>query len=46
MNALLAATHDDGHSNAVITDAAHDTITIQHSSQAQLLAHHSDFYFV
>jgi hypothetical protein len=44
MTALLAATHDDG--NAVITDAAHDTITIQHVTTAQLIAHQSDFHFV
>ncbi len=46
MTALLAATRDDGHGNAVITDAAHDTITLQHTTVAQLLAHQSDFHFV
>ncbi len=46
MTALLAATRDDGHGNAIITDAAHDTITIQHVTTAQLLAHQSDFHFV
>jgi serralysin len=46
MTALLAATHDDGHGNAVITDVAHDTITIQHVTTTQLLAHQSDFHFV
>jgi serralysin len=33
MDALLAATHDDAHGNAVITDAAH-TITLQHVTTA------------
>jgi hypothetical protein len=46
MTALLSATHDDGHGNAVITEAAHDTITIQNVTTAQLLAHQSDFHFV
>jgi serralysin len=46
MSALLAATHDDPQGNAVITDAAHDTSTIQHVTTAQLLAHQSDFHFV
>jgi hypothetical protein len=44
--ALLTATHDDGSGNAVITDAAHDTITLQHVTTAQLIAHQSDFHFV
>jgi len=44
--ALLAATHDDPTGNAVITDAAHDTITIQHVTTAQLLAHQSDLHIV
>ena len=46
MTALLAATHDDPHGNAVITDAAQDTITIQHVTTAQLLAHQADFHFI
>jgi serralysin len=46
MGTLLAATHDDGHGNAVIADAAHDTITLQNVTVAQLLAHQSDFHFV
>jgi serralysin len=46
VTALLAATHDDGFGNAVITDAAHDTITLQHVTTAQLIAHQSDFHFV
>jgi 20S proteasome alpha/beta subunit len=46
VTALLAATHDDPYGNAVITDAAHDTITIQHVTTAQLLAHQNDFHFV
>jgi hypothetical protein len=44
--AVLAATHDDGHGNAVITDDAHDTITVQHVTTAQLLAHQGDFHFL
>jgi serralysin len=46
INALLAATHDDSHGNAVITDSAHDTITIQNVTTAQLQARQSDFLFV
>jgi len=46
MATLLAATHDDGHGNTVITDAAHDAITLQHTTAAQLLSHQSDFHFV
>jgi hypothetical protein len=46
MTPLLAATHDDRHGNAVITDAAHDTITIQHVTTAQLLAHQGGFHLV
>jgi serralysin len=46
ITALLAATHDDASGNAVITDAAHDTITLQHVTTAQLLAHQNDFHFV
>ncbi len=46
VNALLAATHDDASGNAVITDAAHGTITIQHVTTAQLVAHQTDFHFV
>ena len=46
ITALLAATRDDAQGNAIVTDAAHDTITIQHVTAAQLLAHQSDFHFV
>jgi serralysin len=46
IGALSAATHDDSHGNAVITDAAHDTITLQNVTTAQLQAHQSDFLFV
>ncbi|WP_245334676.1 NF038122 family metalloprotease [Bradyrhizobium mercantei] len=46
LNALVAATHDDASGNAVITDAAHDTITLQHVTTAQLLAHQSSFQIV
>lgn len=46
VTAPLAAAHDDGSGNAVISDAAHDTITLQHVTAAQLIAHQSDFHFV
>ena len=46
IGALLAMTHDDAAGNAVVTDAAHDTITFQHVTIAQLLAHQGDFHFV
>ena len=46
ISALLAMTHDDAAGNAVVTDAAHDTITFQHVTTAQLLAHQGDFHFV
>ena len=46
LDALFAAIHDDAHGNAVITDAAHDTITIQNVTTAQLLAHQGDFHLV
>jgi hypothetical protein len=44
MTAVLAATHNDPHGNAAVLDAAHDMITIQNISAAQLLAHQSDFH--
>jgi aryl-phospho-beta-D-glucosidase BglC (GH1 family) len=43
LEALFAATHDF-HGSAVITDAAHDTITFENVTRAQLLAHQSDFH--
>jgi aryl-phospho-beta-D-glucosidase BglC (GH1 family)/20S proteasome alpha/beta subunit len=46
LNALTAAMHDDTHGNAVITDAAHDTITIENITTAQLFAHQGDFHIV
>jgi len=46
MTALLAAAHDDGHGSVIITDPAHDTMTIQHVTAAELLAHQNDFHFV
>ena len=46
INALFAAMHDDSHGNAVITDAAHDAITIQNVTTAQLQAHQGDFHLV
>ena len=46
VQALLAATQDDGHGNAVITADAHDSLTLQHVTVAQLQAHHSDFHII
>ncbi len=43
---LLAAIHDDASGNAVINDAAQDTISVLHVTTAQLLAHLTDFHFV
>ena len=43
LDSLFAATHDF-HGSAVITDAAHDTITLENVTTAQLLAHHGDFH--
>ncbi|CCD93651.1 conserved hypothetical protein [Bradyrhizobium sp. ORS 375] len=45
-SALQSAIHDDAAGNAVITDAALDTITIQHVSAAELLSHLSSFHLV
>jgi protocatechuate 3,4-dioxygenase beta subunit len=46
VTAALAATHNDGHGNAVITDAANDTLTIEHVTAAQLYAHQHDFHII
>jgi VCBS repeat-containing protein len=46
LQSVLAATHDDTSGNAVITDAAHDTITLKQVATAELLAHQSDFHFI
>jgi hypothetical protein len=46
IKALLAGTHDDSSGNVVMTDAAHDTITLKQVTTAQLLAHQNDFHFV
>jgi hypothetical protein len=43
--ALLAATHDDGHGNAVIAANPNDSITIENVTVAQLVQHQSDFHF-
>jgi hypothetical protein len=43
---LMATTHDDASGNAVMTDAAHDSITLLHVTTAELMAHQSDFHFV
>jgi hypothetical protein len=46
IQSVLAATHDDAFGNAVITDAAHDTITLKQVTTAQLLAHQNDVHFI
>jgi serralysin len=46
LSALVATIHDDASGNAVITDAARDTITLRHVSRAQLLEHQSGFHIV
>jgi serralysin len=46
VGALLTATRDDSDGSAVITDAAHDAITIQNVTTAQLPAHQGDFQLV
>lgn len=46
INALLAATRNDDHSNAVITEAANDTLTIEHVTAAQVHAHHNNFHII
>jgi hypothetical protein len=43
--ALLTATRDDGHGNAVITADPHDTITVKNVTVAQLVQHQGDFHF-
>ncbi|UTD28397.1 hypothetical protein DB459_17325 [Bradyrhizobium sp. WD16] len=45
-NAFLAAAHDDGGGNVVVVDGAHDTLSIQHVTLAQLQAHQNDLHFV
>jgi FecR protein/Bacterial Ig-like domain len=45
LHALLAATHDDGNGNAVITANPHDTITVKNVTVAQLVQHQGDFHF-
>jgi serralysin len=42
--ALLAATHDDGLGNSVVTADAHDTITLLNVTKTQLNAHQGDFH--
>jgi beta-glucanase (GH16 family) len=46
VESLLSAIHDDSHGHFVITDAAHDTITVQNVTAAQLLAHQVGSYLV
>jgi hypothetical protein len=46
MESLLAAIHNDSHSNSVITDATHDATTFQNVNAAQLHAHPVEGYFV
>ncbi len=46
VSALLAAAKDDGHGNVVISDATHDTLTIQKMTAQQLHTLQSDFHIV
>jgi Ca2+-binding RTX toxin-like protein len=46
VQALFAATQDDGHGNVVITADAHNSITLQHVTVAQLQAHQGDFHII
>jgi hypothetical protein len=46
VNELLAAAVDDAHGNVIITDTAHDTLTIQHVTVAQLHVNQNDFHIV
>jgi hypothetical protein len=46
VHALLAAAHDDGHGNAVITADPHDSITVKNVTVAELVQHQGDFHFV
>jgi hypothetical protein len=46
INAVLAAAQNDGHGNIVITDATHDTLTIQNMTSQQLQTHQSDFHII
>ena len=46
VDAVLAAAHDDGYGNVIITDATHDTLTIQNMTLQQLHTHQSDFHIV
>jgi hypothetical protein len=46
VQALLAASQDDGHGNVVITADLHDTITLHNVTVAQLQAHQSDFHII
>jgi protocatechuate 3,4-dioxygenase beta subunit len=46
INALLAAAQDDGHGNVIITDANHDTLTIQKMTAQQLHTQQSDFHII
>jgi hypothetical protein len=45
VQAFLAATHDDGHGNAVITADPNDSITVENVTVAQLVQHQGDFHF-
>jgi hypothetical protein len=45
VQALLAAAHDDGHGNAVITAYPHDSLTLKNVTVAQLVQHQGDFHF-
>jgi hypothetical protein len=46
VQALLAATQDDGHGNVVITADLHDSITLHNVTVAQLHAHQGDLHII
>jgi hypothetical protein len=46
VESLLSTIHDESHGNSLITDAAHDAMTVQNVTAAQLLAHQVHSYFV
>ena len=46
VESLLAATHDDGDGNVVITADSSDAITLQNMTLTQLQAHQSDFHII
>jgi hypothetical protein len=46
IDAVFAAAQDDAHGNIIITDATHDTLTIQNMTSQLLHLHQSDFHII